>query len=135
MPKRTKMILVVVPAILVIGMLIRTYVTPTPVNQVFIAMAQLKGLQLALEMYHDDFSSYPDQRAGLAILRQPIGRGPYITSDLEQDPWGRPFLYTWSDGNALVIETLGMDGQRGGTGPDADRSISPFQTPSGFPSN
>src|SRR5262245_35948167 len=63
----------------------------TSVNSVLIACAQLKSIQYALEMYYNDYASFPSQTVGLAALRDHIGRGPYITDDANSDPWNRPF--------------------------------------------
>lgn len=44
-----------------------------------------------------------------------------------RDPWGRPYRYT-ADGNRFSVETLGADGQAGGSGADAD-VIERFEAP------
>src|SRR6185295_18724756 len=38
-------------------------------RSVLIAVSQLKSLQYALEMYHNDYASFPSESAGLSALR------------------------------------------------------------------
>ncbi|MGQ0590232.1 MAG: type II secretion system protein GspG [Sphingosinicella sp.] len=41
---------------------------------------------------------------------------------MENDPWGRPYLYTapGQGGQPYAISTLGADGREGGEGENAD---------------
>jgi len=56
----------------------------------------------ALDMYEADNGNYPTTEQGLDALRnQPSSepapknwKGPYLKSDVPNDPWGTPYVYT-----------------------------------------
>ena len=94
------------------------------------ARAQIEILALALDSYRLDNDRYPSTELGLAALREPpegdLGRGwrgPYLRREVPADPWGRPYVYV-SPGDenpsSYDLLSLGRDGERGGTGEDAD---------------
>ena len=95
------------------------------------ARAQIEIFGLALDSYRLDNDYYPSTAQGLdALQHEPPGeprarnwRGPYLKKGVPLDPWGRAYLYqSPGDTNpqAYDLETLGRDGQPGGTGEDAD---------------
>ena len=91
------------------------------------ALAQIRNIESALELFYVDNGRYPTGEEGLTALTSPPAsaarwNGPYLknTSALN-DPWGRPYLYETGD-KALVIRSLGRDGKPDGTGEDRDIS-------------
>jgi general secretion pathway protein G len=92
------------------------------------AQAQLRSIESALASLRIDVGRYPTNAEGLALLIQPSAeladswQGPYLASDLPQDPWGKPYVYRQAaDGlGRPVIGTLGSDGKAGGTGAAKD---------------
>jgi len=79
------------------------------------ARADLATYSGAVDSYYLATGSYPDNREGLSVLV------PGYIKVLQNDPWGRPYLYTQpGKNNAYDIITYGADGREGGTGADAD---------------
>lgn len=93
------------------------------------AKAQINSFQTALGVYKLDTGKFPSTEEGLAALRtQPAGverwDGPYLPQNIPMDPWGRAYLYRFpgEHGDEPDIQSLGADGQIGGSGEDADIS-------------
>lgn len=97
------------------------------------ARSQIEILGLALDSYRLDNDYYPSSTQGLAALVVlPAGdppprnwRGPYLKRGVPTDPWGLPYLYRSppndsGDRDRYELQSLGRDGQPGGTGEDAD---------------
>jgi len=91
------------------------------------AKQDIDALRTALISYKFDVGSYPSSEQGLQALRvKPAGvnkwQGPYLTKDVPPDPWGRPFIYKYpgDHGEDPDISSLGLDGQPGGEGENAD---------------
>jgi general secretion pathway protein G len=91
------------------------------------AKAQINGFMTALGAYKLDTSTYPTSEQGLAALRvappdMPLWKGPYLPQDVPNDPWSRPYVYTYpgEHGDEPDIVSLGADGAPGGEGIDAD---------------
>jgi general secretion pathway protein G len=91
------------------------------------AKAQINSFQTALGVYKLDTGKFPSSQEGLAALRtQPSGverwDGPYLPQDIPMDPWGRAYIYHYpgEHGDEPDIQSLGADGQPGGTGEDTD---------------
>jgi general secretion pathway protein G len=82
------------------------------------AKADLKTLAGAVDSFYGSNSRFPTNQEGLKVLV-----GPYIQV-LQNDPWGRPYLYVQPGRNGAPFEivTYGADGREGGTGADADLS-------------
>jgi len=101
------------------------------------AETQVRMLRGALETMRLDIGRYPTQEEGLQLLIQPSGdsrlaqrwQGPYLEDGLPDDPWGNPYQYSPqpSGMHAFVLYSYGADGQRGGTGYDADVGQLPQQ--------
>jgi len=101
------------------------------------AETQVRMLRGALETMRLDIGRYPTQEEGLQLLIQPSGdsrlaqrwQGPYLEDGLPDDPWGNPYQYSSqpSGMHAFVLYSFGADGQRGGTGYDADVGQLPQQ--------
>ncbi|MFP2912451.1 type II secretion system protein GspG [Pyxidicoccus sp. 3LFB2] len=72
-------------------------------------------LEEALERYRADGNTLPEE-AELQDLLVP----KYLPA-VPMDPWGRPYRYT-SDGNRIILVTLGKGDNRGGNGEDQDHT-------------
>jgi len=91
------------------------------------AMAQINTFMTALGNYKLDTGTFPSTEMGLQSLRVkpenvPQWAGPYLTKDLPLDPWGRPYLYKYpgEHGDEPDVISLGLDGEPGGEGNNAD---------------
>ncbi len=91
------------------------------------AELQIAQIRSALQLFYIDMGRYPTEAEGLAVLMAgPAGEtawsGPYLEAEAAlSDPWGRGYLYSaGADGAAPAVTSLGRDGQRGGSGEDAD---------------
>ncbi|MCB1385662.1 MAG: type II secretion system major pseudopilin GspG [Nitratireductor sp.] len=92
------------------------------------AIAQIKNIEGALDLFFIDNLRYPTSEEGLKALSEPSPElqdrwnGPYLKkADEIVDPWGRPYRYS-ADSDTVQISSLGRDGKEGGTGEDADIS-------------
>lgn len=91
-----------------------------------VARAQITALGKALDQYRIDTGRYPSTQQGLAALNTaPPGEGrwagPYLAKSVPADPWGRPYLYQAPGRHGdYDLQSLGHDGQAGGSGDDAD---------------
>jgi len=113
--------------------LIATFVGPRLLSQldrskVTAARVQIRALTSAIETMHLDIGRYPTEAEGLALLTQaPTSDGsnwlgPYLESEVPQDPWRRPYVFQSAEGadERPVIKSLGSDGREGGEGNAAD---------------
>jgi general secretion pathway protein G len=105
--------------VMVIIGLLASYVGPRYFAQLgkseqSVAKAQIEALAKALDAYRLDVGSYPGNK----------WRGPYLQKAVPLDPWGRPYLYKLnSEGSDFELQSLGKDGQPGGTQDNADVSF------------
>ena len=93
------------------------------------ARGDIAQLETAVEMYRLDMFDYPEESAGLqALVEVPAGidnperyrPGGYIKR-LQDDPWGRPYIYRYPGENGVIdIISYGSDGEPGGEGQAAD---------------
>ena len=93
------------------------------------ARGDIAQLESAIEMYRLDMFDYPEETAGLqALVEVPAGienperyrPGGYIKR-LQDDPWGRPYIYRYPGENGVIdILSYGSDGEPGGEGLAAD---------------
>jgi general secretion pathway protein G len=91
------------------------------------AKVQINNFMNALGQYKLDTGTFPATEQGLEALRikpeaQPQWAGPYLPQEIPLDPWGRPYLYKFpgDHGDEPDIVSLGVDGQPGGEGNNAD---------------
>src|ERR1700682_4611449 len=91
------------------------------------ARAQINAYTTALGSYKLDTGVFPTTEQGLQALRaQPESvenwQGPYLQKEVENDPWGHPYLYRFpgEHGDEPDIVSYGADGQPGGNGINAD---------------
>lgn len=91
------------------------------------ARAQINAYLTALGSYKLDTGVFPTTEEGLQALRtKPENvnnwQGPYLQKEVENDPWGRPYLYHFpgEHGDEPDLISYGADGQPGGDGINAD---------------
>lgn len=78
------------------------------------ALADIKVIGNALELYKMDKGDYPSTAQGLRVLKG-VGN--------PKDPWGRLYVYTCPGAHnkdSFDIISFGKDGVEGGTGENAD---------------
>jgi general secretion pathway protein G len=121
--------------VMVIIGLLASFVAPRYFDQVGkseikTARAQLDAFDKALAAYRLDTGHYPSTEQGLKSLverpsDEPKWSGPYLAKALPPDPWGRAYAYRNRGDNGREFELLsyGKDGQRGGSGENADISV------------
>ena len=121
--------------VMVIIGLLASYVAPRFFDQigkseVKATRAQLDALDKALATYRLDTGHFPSSEKGLKALverpaDEPKWSGPYLAKALPPDPWGRAYVYRLpgEQGRDYDLLSLGKDGQRGGTGENADISV------------
>ena len=89
------------------------------------AIADMKAVEQALNLYRLDTGSYPTTAQGLeALVHQPttppVPRGWRAEGYLERlpvDPWGHPYVYVSTGGDGhFVLRSYGADGVEGGDG-------------------
>ena len=94
------------------------------------AIADIKSLETAIDMYSADNGQPPTTEQGLEALRQSPSvppeaknwNGPYLSKSVPRDAWGGEYIYT-SPGvhnDDYDIVSYGRDVQEGGEGADAD---------------
>lgn len=93
------------------------------------ARADIRTLEMALDMYRGDMLDYPSTEEGLeALSAAPAGhpRAERYRSDgyirrLPEDPWGNPYQYVSpGEEGPFDVYSLGADGRLGGEGLDQD---------------
>ena len=97
------------------------------------AIADLKGIEQALNLYRLDSGGYPTTEQGLEALvhkpdRPPLPRAWNPNGYLERvplDPWGHAYVYV-ADGGRYSLGSLGADGAVGGEGQFADLDSKDF---------
>ena len=121
--------------VMVIIGLLASYVAPRYFDQVGksevkATRAQLDAFEKALGAYRLDVGRYPTNEQSLRSLverpaDEPKWSGPYLAKSLPPDPWGRAYVFRspGDGGHDFELQSLGKDGQRGGTGLDADLSV------------
>lgn len=120
--------------VMVIIGLLASYVGPRYFAQLgkseqSVAKAQIEALAKALDAYRLDVGTYPGNDLGLDALMNKGSvsdkwRGPYLQKAVPLDPWGRPYIYKLNNDAAdFDLQSLGKDGQPGGTQDNADVSF------------
>ena len=94
------------------------------------ARAQLDAFKKALAAFRLDTGHFPSTEQGLTALvdrpgDEPKWSGPYLAKALPLDPWDHAYAYRQAGegGHDYELLSLGEDGQRGGTGENADLSV------------
>ena len=93
-------------------------------NPYFIALwfgfIAISYFMVALDTYFIDTGDFPTSQHGLKALRaRPEGvaswKGPYLTKEIPNDPWGTPYIYRAPGRNGgFEIVSLGADRREGG---------------------
>jgi general secretion pathway protein G len=92
------------------------------------AVADLKGIEQALNLYRLDNGTYPTTEQGLeALVTRPATppvpkawRSEGYLPRVPLDPWGKPFVYVLATPQRYALKSLGADGTEGGDGLAAD---------------
>ena len=98
------------------------------------AIADMKGIEQALNLYRLDSGAYPTTEQGLEALvrkpeRPPLPRAWNPNGYLERvpaDPWGHPYIYLSDGGGRFSLKSYGADGADGGDGKFADLDSKDF---------
>ncbi|MDB6040579.1 MAG: xcpT 8 [Verrucomicrobiales bacterium] len=96
------------------------------------ARSQISIFNTALDAYEIDVGHYPKGKNGLQELVQSPRdsqnwRGPYLKSEIPNDPWGNPYVYECPgkhNPNSYDILSMGPDGRVGG-----DDDVTNWQQP------
>jgi general secretion pathway protein G len=91
------------------------------------AVADMKAVEQALNLYRLDTGGYPTTNQGLEALVKkpeapPVPKTWNPNGYLERvpiDPWGNPYIYV-ADGTRFTLRSYGADGVEGGEGKFAD---------------
>ena len=91
------------------------------------AIADMKSVEQALNLYRLDTGGFPTTEQGLAALvhkpdKPPVPRTWNPNGYLDRvpvDPWGNPYIYVGGSGR-FTLKSLGADGVEGGDGTLAD---------------
>jgi general secretion pathway protein G len=87
---------------------------------------QIADLEKSVELFKLDVGRFPTSEEGLdALVKRPANargwNGPYLKgSSVPEDPWGRPYKYSFAGTAEPEIVSLGADGAPGGEGENAD---------------
>lgn len=110
----------------VLGTNVMSSFNKSKVSNTKVAMQEIKK---ALDQYNLNCGSYPQTEPGLRALVADPGKDvcpnwgePYIKEKQLKDQWNRMFLYD-SDGQKVILRSLGADGKEGGDGYNADINI------------
>lgn len=95
------------------------------------AQSQIATFGTALDAYEVDNGRYPQGKNGLNdLVAQPRDatnwKGPYMKSDIPNDPWGHPYIYECPgkhNTSGYDISSMGPDGRSG-----TDDDIANWQT-------
>ncbi len=94
------------------------------------AKTQIATFNTALDAFEVDNGFYPKGKDGLVdLVQQPRDsqewKGPYLKSDIPDDPWGRPYIYVCpgkQNPSSYDIYSVGPDGRE-----NTDDDITNFQ--------
>ncbi len=121
-----ELLVVIVIIGLLAGLVAPRYFDQVSKSNTKIARAQIDALEKALDQYRLDVGRYPTTEQGLpALVSRPQNlekwAGPYLKKAVPPDPWGGPYAYKApGDHGDYDLQSLGVDGQPGGTGEAAD---------------
>ena len=98
------------------------------------AIADMKGIEQALNLSRLDSGGFPTTEQGLDALvrkpdRPPLPRVWNPNGYLErvpEDPWGHPYIYICDGGGRFALKSYGADGAEGGDGKFADLDSKDF---------
>lgn len=97
-------------------------------SEVAEAKAQIHNFKTALTSYRITFNRFPTTQEGLnALVENPKQKNFLDASQVPNDPWGNPYVYSSESGKSFTIVSYGADGVPGGSGVDADISSDNLQ--------
>jgi general secretion pathway protein G len=116
-----ELMLVLVILGILAGLVLPKFAGRSQQARVTATITQIATFNTALGAYEVDTGSYPSTQAGLrALVAQPADvngwRGPYLESDVPNDPWGHPYVYQYPgklNPSGYDIISMGPDGQLG----------------------
>jgi general secretion pathway protein G len=116
-----ELMLVLVILGILAGLVLPKFTGKTEFAQHTAAVTQISTFGTALDAYEVDTGSYPSTQLGLrALVVQPPDvpswRGPYLASDVPNDPYGNPYIYQYPgklNPSGYDIISMGKDGQLG----------------------
>ena len=83
--------------------------------------AQMRNIEVALDMYRMNHSRYPAPEEGLEALLNPPDRERGYIDNIPKDSWNNEYIYRYPGENGEYdLFSYGRDGQEGGSGLDAD---------------
>jgi len=103
-----------VMALLLAGTAVKRVLSPERAPSWQRIHADLTLLNSALDRYHADHGSFPEDDTLQVLV-------PKYLSAVPADPWGRPYVYL-NNGKQPLLVTFGHDGQRGGHGEEQDHN-------------
>ncbi len=122
--------LIEVMVVVVILGILATLVTPRILDRIeqarqMTARAQIRVIANEIQMFRMDTGRYPESLQNLVSDPGLPGwqEGGYLEHGrVPQDPWGRDYVYIrpGRDGREFDLFSYGRDGERGGTGYDAE---------------
>ncbi|MGH7893594.1 MAG: type II secretion system major pseudopilin GspG, partial [Candidatus Binatia bacterium] len=125
-------LLEIMVVVFILGLLV-TIVAPrimgrTDEARVTAAVANMKSIEQALNLYRLDNGAYPTTEQGLeALVTRPtappapkVWRAEGYLTRVPLDPWGNAFVYVLETPARYTLRNLGADGVEGGEGLDAD---------------
>lgn len=122
-----EMLVVILIISILAALIVPNLINKTASAKIAAAKSDIATLSNALDMYRLDNDQYPTTEDGLQALRTqpsdaPNWKGPYLTKDIPNDPWGNPYAYEapGPNGDPYLITSYGADGQPGGDGDNAD---------------
>ena len=121
-----EMLVVILILSILAALIIPNLINKAAEAKVAAAKTDISSLSDALQRYHLDNDAYPTTEQGLQALvnapsNAPNWKGPYLTKQVPNDPWGNPYQYQ-SPGPSnedYYIESYGPSGTTGGTGNNA----------------
>jgi len=116
-----ELMLVLVILGILAGLVLPKFAGRSQQARVTATITQIATFNTALGAYEVDTGSYPSTQAGLrALVAQPADvngwRGPYLESDVPNDPWGHPYVYQYPgklNPSGYDSISMGPDGQLG----------------------
>jgi len=118
-----EVLMVLIILVIIASLAFSSYSNARKNAQINAAKAQIGLLKTPLSMFNLNIGMYPTSNQGLQSLRVPPGdlpnqadwQGPYLDTDVPNDPWGRPYLYSSPGRNNpdYDVWSVGPDGVDG----------------------
>ena len=122
--------LIEIIVVLVILTILIAFLTGGLFSQGEKAKAQINGLRMkklqnSINQYQLMYNTLPSELQALVSCNETTGAAcvPITEEDSLKDAWNTPFVYS-SDGRTYTIKSMGADRRDGGSGADADATLS-----------